>query len=113
MLRAEVGVAGEDKGAGGEILTEAVVEGFGLEERAGVEELRAGSDVEVAAVGGEIGFGLVGPEGAEAFADVVCLDAAPVPLGGFGVGGIDVGAGTVVGNAVGRCAVGEVLEPAV
>ncbi len=96
-----------------EVLAKAVVKRRGVEERIDVEELRAGTDVEVASVWREIGFGLVGPEGVEAFADVVFLDDAPVPLCGVGVSGVDVGAGAVVGETVCGSAVGELLEPAI
>ncbi len=77
-----------------------------------VEIAGAGSDVEEAAVGRQVGFGFIRPEGVEALADYVVTDDVPKPLRRFGVGGVDVGAGAIIGQAVGRRAVRELLEPA-
>jgi hypothetical protein len=68
-----------------------------VEEGKDVEEFGAGADVPVASVGREVGLGFVGPEGVEALVDVVLLDDAPIPFTGVGIGGVDVGAGAVVG----------------
>ena len=111
-LRAEVGVARENEGAMRRIAAEAVVDGAGMEERIDVEILRAGADVQIAAVRRQVGLGLVGPDGVEAFAQDIFLDGLPVPVRRVGIGGVDVGAGLVIGQAVGRRAVGEMLEPA-
>ena len=106
-LRAQVGVAGENQRAPVRLVfAESVVERGGVEERIDVEELRAGTDVVVGAVGRQIGLGFVGPERIEALADDVFVDGLPVPGGGFGVGGVDVGAGAVIGQAVDGRAVG-------
>ena len=84
-----------------------------MEERIDVEELRARTDVEVSAVGRQVGLGLIGPQRIEALAEDVVADRLPVPLRRIGIGGVDVGAGAVVGQAVDRRAVGQVDEPAV
>ncbi len=83
-----------------------------MKERIDIEELRAGTDVEIGAVGRQVGLGLVGPQRVESLAENVVADGLPVPLGRLGVGGVDVGAGAVIGQSVDRRAVGQVNEPA-
>ena len=69
--------------------------------------------MEVASVGRQIGLRLVGPEGVESLGDVVVAYHIPVPARGLGVGGVDVRPGAIVGQAVGRRAVGKMHEPSV
>ena len=69
--------------------------------------------MEVASVGRQVGLGLVGPEGVEALGDVVFAHHIPVPARGVGIGGVDIGAGAIVGEAVGGRAIGQVHKPAV
>ncbi len=71
-----------------------------MQQRIDVEVLRAGTDVVVRAVGRQVGLGLVGPERIESLADDVVVNRLPVPLRGIGIGGVDVGAGAIVGQAV-------------
>ena len=112
-LHAREGVAREDqRSPAGFVFAEAVVERGGVKERIHVEKFRARTDVEVGAAGRQIGLCFIGPEGVEALAEDVVADGPPVPLGGLGVCGVDVGPGAVVGQAVDRRAVGEVDEPA-
>jgi hypothetical protein len=112
-LRAEVGGAGEDQRAPLRlVLAEAVVERRSVKKRINVEKLRAGTDVEISTVGGQVGLRLVGPQRVKALAQDVLADGLPVPPGGLGVGGVDVGACAVVGFAVNWRSVGLVDEPA-
>jgi hypothetical protein len=67
-----------------------------VEERVDIEKLRAGTDVQVGAVRGQIRLGFVGPQGVEALADNVLVDGLPVPCGGLGIGGVDIRPGAVV-----------------
>ena len=92
---------------------EAVGECAGMEQRVDIVELGARTDLVIRAVGRQIGLGFVGPEGVEALAEDVVADRLPVPCSGVGVGGVDVGPGAVVGQAVDGLAVGSVDEPAI
>ena len=113
VLDAEIAVAGEDQGAVIGVLAESVVERCGVKQRIHVEILRARANVVVAAIRGQIGLGLIGPKRVESLAQDVVANRVPVPLRGFGIGRVDVGTGVIVGQTVGRRAVGEMLEPAV
>ena len=79
------------------VATEAVIDGRGVEERIDVEELRAGTDVQIAAVRREIGLGFVGPNGIESLAHDVFFDRVPVPLRRVWIGCVDVRTGFVEG----------------
>ena len=113
MLRTKIAIASQNQRAFFHVRPHAVVKGRGVKERVGIEILRARADLEVGAVGRQIGFGFVGPECVEAFIDIVLLDDSPVPLRGIRVRRIDIRTGLVVGQAVGRRAVGQMLKPSV
>ena len=83
-----------------------------MKQRIDIEVLGARTDVEVRAVGRQIGLGFIGPQRVESLAQNVFADRLPVPLRGVGVGGVDVGAGLVVGQPVDGRAVSERDEPA-
>ena len=77
-----------------------------------IEELRAGADVEVCAVGRQVGLSFVRPDGVEAFAQNVVADGLPIPRGRLGICSVNVRSGSVIRLPVNRCAVGEVDKPA-
>ena len=94
------------------VFAEAVVERRSVEERIDVKELRARPNLVVRAIGRQVGLGLIGPQRVEALAQDVVADHLPVPLGGGGVGGVDVRPGAVVGQPVDRRTVRLMNQPA-
>ncbi len=83
-----------------------------MEERVDVEELRAWANVEVGAVGGQVGFGLVRPKGIKTLAEDIVANGLPIPCAGLGIRGVDVGSRTVIRQSVDRRAVSEMNQPA-
>src|ERR1700728_2838153 len=96
-----------------DVAAEALVKGRGMEEWVNVVVAGAWTDGKVTAVGGQVGLGFIRPDGVKAFADDVLPDHIPKPASGCGIGGVDVGAGTVIGQTIHRRAVREMLKPAI
>jgi len=112
VLRAQIGVAGQNQRAAVCVLAEAVIEGARLKVGVDVEVLRARANMEVAAVRRQIRLGFIGPEGVKALLVEVLVHDVPEPLRRRRIGHVNVRAGLVIGQAVGGRAIGEVLKPA-
>ena len=72
------------------VATEAIVQCRRVIKRIYVKVPRAWSDVEIAAVGRQVGLSLVGPDSIEALAQNVVANSLPEPAGSFGICGVNV-----------------------
>src|SRR5277367_1119485 len=96
-----------------DVAAEALVKGRGMKERINIVVAGAWTDGKVTAVGGQVGLGFIRPDGVKAFADDVLPDHVPKPASGCGIGGVDVGAGTVIGQTIHGRAIRKMLKPAI
>ena len=111
-LRSQVSVPREDERATGNVPAKAIVDRRGVQQGIDVVITRPRPDLEVAAIGRQVRLGFIRPNGVEALADDIVANHIPVPASGLGIGGINIGAGAVIGQPIGGCAVRELLEPA-
>src|SRR5579884_2214826 len=110
-LRPQVSIAREHQGAMLGVSAEAIIDSSRVKERINIEILCAGTNVQVAAIWRQVGFGFIGPNGVEAFAENIFPDALPIPMGRVRIRGVYVRASFIVRQAVGWSAIRHMLKP--
>src|SRR5579884_2460272 len=93
------------------VSAEAIIDSSRVKERINIEILCAGTNVQVAAIWRQVGFGFIGPNGVEAFAENIFPDALPIPMGRVRIRGVYVRASFIVRQAVGWSAIRHMLKP--
>src|ERR1700691_6527515 len=96
-----------------DIAAETLIKSRSMKERIDIEVASARTDRKVTAVGWQVGLGFIRPDGVKALADDILPDHIPKPASGGGIGRVDVGTGTVIGQAIHGRAIREVLKPAI